>query len=170
MKINLETIQKLNPCQDRLDNYKNHYNTSDFTLEEFLKLNKIAYSDKVWVITKLFTKKQNTLWSIKCAESVLHLFENKYPEDKRPRNAIEAAKLWTLKQNSSAESTAWSAAWSAAEAATAAAAWYAARYAWSAAEAATAAAESTAKSSTEKQQEELNLKFMLEVYNETKGE
>lgn len=136
MKINLETIQKLNPCQDRLDNYKNNYDTNDFTLEEFLNLDKITYTDKVWVATGLFTKKQNVLWSIKCAESVLHLFESLYPEDKRPRDAIEAAKAWTIKQDESASSAASSTGWFAAE----------------------------------KQQEELNLKFMLEVYNETKGE
>jgi hypothetical protein len=34
------------------------------------------------------------LWTIDCAERVLPIFENKYPQDKRPRKAIEAAKAW----------------------------------------------------------------------------
>ncbi len=34
------------------------------------------------------------LWSIDCAEYVLPIFEEKYPNDKRPREAIEAAKAW----------------------------------------------------------------------------
>ena len=34
------------------------------------------------------------LWSIECAERVLPIFEEKYPHDKRPRKAIEAAKAW----------------------------------------------------------------------------
>ena len=34
------------------------------------------------------------LWSIECAERVLPIFEKKYPQDERPRKAIEAAKAW----------------------------------------------------------------------------
>lgn len=34
------------------------------------------------------------VWATDCAEHVLHLFEEKYPEDKRPRKAIEAGRVW----------------------------------------------------------------------------
>jgi len=34
------------------------------------------------------------MWAADCAEHVLHLFEEKYPEDKRPREAIEAGRAW----------------------------------------------------------------------------
>lgn len=34
------------------------------------------------------------LWCIECAERVLRIFEEKYPQDKRPREAVEAAKAW----------------------------------------------------------------------------
>ena len=33
-------------------------------------------------------------WAANCAENVLLIFEEKYPEDCRPRQAIEAARLW----------------------------------------------------------------------------
>jgi hypothetical protein len=35
------------------------------------------------------------IWAAKCAEHVLHLFEQVKPEDKRPRYAIEQARAWT---------------------------------------------------------------------------
>jgi hypothetical protein len=35
------------------------------------------------------------LWAAACAERVLPYFEEKYPEDGRPRNAIEVARAWT---------------------------------------------------------------------------
>jgi hypothetical protein len=35
-----------------------------------------------------------TLWACDCAEAVLRLFEERYPEDDRPRKAIEAARAW----------------------------------------------------------------------------
>lgn len=34
------------------------------------------------------------LWAVDCAEHVLAFFEEKYPEDKRPRKAIEAGRAW----------------------------------------------------------------------------
>ena len=36
--------------------------------------------------------KVTQLYAIYCAEAVLHIFENKHPDDNRPRLAIEAAK------------------------------------------------------------------------------
>jgi hypothetical protein len=34
------------------------------------------------------------LWKIECAEHILPIFEEKHPQDKRPRKAVEAAKTW----------------------------------------------------------------------------
>ncbi len=34
------------------------------------------------------------VWAIDCAERVLPFFEEKYPEDHRPRNAIETLQAW----------------------------------------------------------------------------
>jgi len=35
-----------------------------------------------------------TVWAAECAEHVLPIFEETYPQDDRPRNAIEAARAW----------------------------------------------------------------------------
>jgi hypothetical protein len=34
------------------------------------------------------------IWAVDCAERVLRLFEESYPEDDRPRKAIETCKVW----------------------------------------------------------------------------
>ena len=34
------------------------------------------------------------LWAADCAERVLSCFEKEYPEDRRPRNAIEVGRAW----------------------------------------------------------------------------
>jgi hypothetical protein len=34
------------------------------------------------------------LWAIDCAERVMPYFEEKYPQDHRPRQAIETLKTW----------------------------------------------------------------------------
>lgn len=46
------------------------------------------------------------VWS---ARRVLHLFEEKVPDDDRPRKAIEAAEAWLKEPSESARSAAWSA-------------------------------------------------------------
>ena len=39
-------------------------------------------------------QKTLAVWAIDCAERVLPYFEEKYPEDHRPRNAIETLQIW----------------------------------------------------------------------------
>jgi hypothetical protein len=39
-------------------------------------------------------QKTLALWAIDCAERVMPYFEEKYPEDNRPRKAIETLKTW----------------------------------------------------------------------------
>ncbi len=68
-------------------------------------------------IVKVFKwqKKDSVALSTYCAELCIDNFEKIYPEDKRPRQAIEAAKLWLEGKISdkdleaAAESAAWSA-------------------------------------------------------------
>ncbi|HET7272221.1 MAG TPA: hypothetical protein VFI90_14210, partial [Rubrobacter sp.] len=43
------------------------------------------------------------LWAADCAEHALSYFEEKYPEDDRPRNAIEAGRAWTRGEISMSE-------------------------------------------------------------------
>ena len=85
-------------------------------------------------IVKEIPNKVIQRFAIDCAWRVLHKFEEKYPDDKRPRQAIEAARAYL--KSPTEENLAAEAAWAAARAA----AWDAAEAAWDAAEAAWAAA------------------------------
>jgi len=72
------------------------------------------------------------LFACDCAEHVLSLYEAKYPDDRRPRKAIETARRYAEGKAAVEELTdVWDAAWAAAEDAAGAAAWAAA---WAAAE------------------------------------
>lgn len=104
---------------------------------------KIDFDDILWVYCRddVVDAKTLRLFAADCAQSVLHLFEDKHPEDKRPREAIEAARKYahgeiTQAELAAARAAAWaaaSAAWpverDAARAATWAAAWDAAEVA-----------------------------------------
>ena len=185
MKIDSKIIAALKPCKDRFDNYVDNYGDTTFSLEDFILLDKITYDDKVWVVTRLFSREQNAKWSLLCASSILSIFESKYPDDKRPRKALEAAELYLRHPTEENRKAAKDAADTAADAAiySAADADYSAAYfaasdaAYAAYSAAKAAANSaaavdaaysanTATATTE--QQEVNLIFMAECAKESK--
>ena len=64
------------------------------------------FSDANWLITKLFDKMQSVKYAIFAAEQVLDIYEKKYPDDDRPRLAIEAAKKYLKNPNAKTAKTA----------------------------------------------------------------
>ena len=66
-----------------------------------------------WLIVRLMNKKQKVQYAIFAAEQVISIFEKKYPDDNRPRKAIEAAREYlnhpTKKNKTAARSAAFSA-------------------------------------------------------------
>ena len=111
-------------------------------LDEVLKV--CGLQDTIWCFRCTSEPSANTLieFTCQCAEHTLHFFEDKYPDDKRPRQAIEAARICITDKNVTARD-ATRAAWDAAEDA-AWAAWAAAGDAEAAAEDAAWAAEAAA--------------------------
>jgi hypothetical protein len=62
-----------------------------------MKKPKLAVTDKDNLIAELVGKtghKTLGVWACDCAERALPYFENKYPQDNRPRLAIEAGRAW----------------------------------------------------------------------------
>ena len=79
-----------------------------------------------WLAVRLMTKAQKIEWAIFCAEAVLDIFEKKFPDDARPRNAIAATKAMLKDPSAENKCAAASAAYAAYAAADAAYAAYAA--------------------------------------------
>ena len=79
--------------------------------------NKECWQEQKVIKAYEWTKKDSLKLAIYSAELVLKNFEKEYPEDKRPREAIEAAKKVLFKDNQDTRSAAWSAAESAARSA-----------------------------------------------------
>jgi len=81
--------------------------------------------DTIWALrTVEGHDKEIRLFACDCAESVLHIFEAEYPNDDRPRKAIEVSRKYANGEASIDElNAAWDAAGAAAWAAAGAAAW-----------------------------------------------
>jgi len=76
------------------------YNTrwcDNYKETDGLKLVKVLIEDNQlswanWLISHLMNYEQRVSYAVFAAEQVIDLYEEKYPNDKRPREAIEAAK------------------------------------------------------------------------------
>ena len=120
-------------CKEAIEFFERHYNEiADVELlkdvlqyqEEVKEEGEDIYNWCYWLIVRLLQHKERVRFAVHAAEMVLNIFEEEYPEDKRPRQAIEAAKAWL--ENPCEETQ------------QAAAAWADAAYAWAAANAADA--------------------------------
>jgi hypothetical protein len=152
MQTTLNKIKYYSPCKDGWEKLLNHLNKLQAD-NEILELRTILESngldDTIWALRTVEGKdKEIRLFAADCAELVLPIYENGYPNDTRPRLAIEAARdyangLITLEELAAAWDATRDAAMDAAMAAAkdaamdaamaaSAAAWAAARAAWDA--------------------------------------
>ena len=126
-------------CKDALDSLEYIYGDRWFIVEargeEQTDGNKTVACE-MRLVREIPMKVVAVRFALACAGMVLDKFESKYPDDDRPRKAMEAAKAWLdnpTEANRSAASAAWSAESAARSAESAESAASAASAAWSAA-------------------------------------
>ena len=117
--INLEYLKSLKPCEDSLDNAIKYYSKFEGDILDVLYLDKISPEDKIWLASKVLPDNILHRFAIECAYSTLDNFEKEFPNDSRPRKAIEAKQAWLDGEISDEElreaySATWSASYSAA--------------------------------------------------------
>jgi hypothetical protein len=91
MTLTLEDLKRLGPCKEGFVWYEKNIKTENIR-EILLQVNEKNSSWARWLFQQLIDKEQAVKIAIYSAELVLHIYEEKYPEDDRPRKAIEAAK------------------------------------------------------------------------------
>ena len=146
MKITLEWLKEKNACSEAVQAWQEKGCEPDpiKIISLAMEMNRFDWAN--WLIVRVMSYKQYVSYAVFAAEQVIDIYEKKYPDDKRPRNAIEAAKKCIARPTVENKTAARAAAWDAAGDAWAAAgdAWAAAGAAWAAAGAAWAAARAAA--------------------------
>ena len=89
-KITNNWIQEYNPCQEALDWWDKKERNPIKILKLLIKEKKYSWAN--WFIVRIMEYKDCVSYALYAAECVLDIFEKKYPNDKRPREAIEVAK------------------------------------------------------------------------------
>jgi len=92
MQINKEFLKSLKPCANRYENFLKHNASFDGSFSDFLDLTNLDYNDKIWVAVRVLTKNKRVKWAMLCVESVVHIFEAKYPYDRCLSNCIRYLK------------------------------------------------------------------------------
>ena len=142
--INLALL--LNPNHANISNPKIWEAEGEIVVEDYGKVGcfKLTTTKELpcpdWYIDDKKRRRMQVQFAVLCAEGVLHIYENQYPDDNRPRKAIEAAQNYLKKPSNAAAYAANAAAYAAYEAYEAYAAANAAAYAANAANAAANAA------------------------------
>ena len=150
MNISARRLKKMGACSDGLDWFRENYGTKNVNAVDALRLSlrQNKHSDCNWFLSTALNRGNKIRYACYAAKQVLEIFEDQYPNEKRPRQAINAA-LKCIKndtnKNREAARAASGAAWTAASEAASDAANEAARTAASeAARAAWAAASEAA--------------------------
>jgi hypothetical protein len=95
MKVTNEKLKRFNACEDGREWFEVNFGKS---VEENKLITTLAgvgkYDWAWWYLRKVLTKEQSVKIAIYAAEQVIKTFEKEYPEDDRPRKAIEAAKAY----------------------------------------------------------------------------
>jgi len=91
MQITKEWLEGHNACNDGKEWFLAERIFEPISaLENMIKKEKIKWAN--WLIVRVMERKQYIAYTIYAAEQVIHIYEKKYPEDKRPRIKIKAAK------------------------------------------------------------------------------
>lgn len=86
-------IMALKPCEEYTDKRISELIGDGLTAEGIAALN-IPVSDRIWCLIALLPEREQRLFACDCAERVLPIWEKQYPDDKRPRACIEAARRY----------------------------------------------------------------------------
>ena len=92
MKLTTYWFKKWKPCRKGvewfLENFDYGANTKK-VIKKIIKDNELDYAN--WALVRCMTYEQYVKYACYAAKQVLHIYEKKYPDDKRPRDAINAA-------------------------------------------------------------------------------
>ena len=100
MKITRKLLVSLEVCDEGLEYFdENKLEDIDVfgLINQLIDENKFTWIN--WLLARVYNHDNCIRYAIYAAESVLHIFEDKYPDDMRPRQAIEAIKNLLFEQS-----------------------------------------------------------------------
>ena len=91
-KITKRWLQEKYACEEAVESFCKQEETDAIKLIK-LMIRKKKYRWAGWLITRVLEEPDRLRYAIHAAESVLHIYEDAYPDCDKPRKAIYAAKI-----------------------------------------------------------------------------
>ena len=92
MKITEKWLKEKQACPEGIVRFNAQDETDGIKIvKKLMPEKKLDWAN--WLIVRLMDYNQNVAYAIYAAEQVIDIYEKQYPNDTRPRNAIEAAKV-----------------------------------------------------------------------------
>jgi len=89
-QITKQWLKKKDACIEGVQWFDDQEETDSIkVINKLMKEDNFSWAN--WTLSELFNRKQRIQYAVYAAKQVLPIFEKEYPEDKRPRKAIEAA-------------------------------------------------------------------------------
>ena len=97
-KLSKRFLNSIDACKEGVERWEEKGSNPDLiaTLKQLMQEDKRDWAN--WLMARCMVKKQRIAYAAFAAQQVLHIFEKEYPEDKRPRQAIESA-IKVMKNN-----------------------------------------------------------------------
>jgi hypothetical protein len=96
MKTTFRKIKDCKPCENGWEKLISYYKPSsldeEISIKEIIKSN--GLDDAIWALRAVDDTEALTLLSIDLAESVLHIYEKRFPGDMRVCDCIDACKKY----------------------------------------------------------------------------
>ena len=91
MKVTKKWLNRQSACSEGVKWFLSQKETDGVkVVKKLIKVKQLDWAN--WLIVRLMDYKQRIQYAVFAAEQVIELYEKEYPDDKRPREAIEAAK------------------------------------------------------------------------------
>ena len=91
--ISVAWLEEKNACSDAVKEFSAQPETDAVKIIRQMTNCRYHLNWANWLIVRIMTRPQYLAYGIYSAEQVIDIFEKKYPDEKRLRNAIEAAKM-----------------------------------------------------------------------------
>ena len=92
----IDDVMDWKPCYSREEILKRTNGREKYDIEYVIDHFEFSTADKLWLLqrSEFISEKQLHLLACDFAEHALHIYEDQYPGDNRPRNAIETKRAW----------------------------------------------------------------------------
>ena len=109
LKITKKQLEKMGACPSGIEWFCEQKTTdTNILIKNIISSNNYSFAN--WYITKKLKKIALVKYAIYAAEQVINIYTKKYPDDKRPQDAIQAAKNYIKNPNKNAANVAYAAA------------------------------------------------------------